>query len=187
METSSPLTKKSLNLLQGDIISTLTRLALPIMASALIQMAYNLVDTAWIGRLGYRSVAAVGAAGMFIWFGDGLLLLSRIGGQVYLGQNLGRGDFAAAQKTVRAALQLTAGISLTYTILQFVFTPRLVAFFPLYRSIHHTASRNLFAAGRSRVFLFVHHSRIHQSGNGRRTQQNQYVRNHNRSAAQFCS
>ncbi|PNH19341.1 hypothetical protein B7R76_00155 [Mageeibacillus indolicus] len=129
METSSPLTKKSLNLLQGDIISTLTRLALPIMASALIQMAYNLVDTAWIGRLGYRSVAAVGAAGMFIWFGDGLLLLSRIGGQVYLGQNLGRGDFAAAQKTVRAALQLTACISLTYTILQFVFTPRLVAFF----------------------------------------------------------
>ena len=36
-----------------------------IMGSQLIQMAYNLIDMLWIGRVGAGAVAAVGAAGMF--------------------------------------------------------------------------------------------------------------------------
>ena len=35
---------KRVDLLQGNIMTTLVQLALPIMGTALIQMAYNLVD-----------------------------------------------------------------------------------------------------------------------------------------------
>ena len=40
------------DLLNEAIAPALTRLALPIMATSLVQMLYNLTDMAWIGRLG---------------------------------------------------------------------------------------------------------------------------------------
>ena len=42
------------------IFSQLIALAMPLMAVSFIQMTYNLVDIMWIGRLGSKSVAAVG-------------------------------------------------------------------------------------------------------------------------------
>ena len=56
---------RTIDLLEGPILPALSRLALPIMATAFVQMAYNLTDMAWIGFLGSNSVAAVGAAGTF--------------------------------------------------------------------------------------------------------------------------
>ena len=38
------------DLLNEAIAPALTRLALPIMATSLVQMLYNLTDMAWIGR-----------------------------------------------------------------------------------------------------------------------------------------
>ena len=45
---------KRVNLLEGNILSSLTRLALPIMATSLVNMAYNMTDMIWIGRVGER-------------------------------------------------------------------------------------------------------------------------------------
>ena len=44
--------KKNIDLLHEPILPALTRLALPIMATSLVQMAYNMTDMAWIGRVG---------------------------------------------------------------------------------------------------------------------------------------
>ena len=57
---------RNVNLLEGPILPALTRLALPIMGTSLIQMAYNLTDMLWIGRVSAEAVAAVGAAGMYL-------------------------------------------------------------------------------------------------------------------------
>ena len=73
---------RQVELLEGSIPGTLTRLAAPIMGSQLIQMAYNLVDMLWIGWIGAGAVAAVGAAGMYVWLANGLVVLARMGGQV---------------------------------------------------------------------------------------------------------
>ena len=54
----------------GNITGALMALALPIMGSMLIQMAYTLVDTAWVGLLGSNAVAAVATAGQIIWIGQ---------------------------------------------------------------------------------------------------------------------
>ena len=50
---------KNVDLLTGPVLPSLTRLALPIMATSLIQMAYNLTDMIWIGRIGSGAVASV--------------------------------------------------------------------------------------------------------------------------------
>ena len=47
------------NLTEGPIVSALVRLAVPIVFANLLQTAYQLIDTFWVGRLGAAAVAAV--------------------------------------------------------------------------------------------------------------------------------
>mgnify|MGYP002529624219 CR=1 FL=1 len=103
---------KTVNLLEGRILPALVRLAVPITATALIQMAYNLTDMIWIGRLGSNQVAAVGAAGMYSWLAAGLATMCRMGGQVKTAQSLGAGNPSDAARYAKTALilGLLAGI-----------------------------------------------------------------------------
>ena len=66
-------------LTKGNITKSLTGLAIPIMGTSFLQMAYNMVDMMWIGRLGADSVAAVGTAGYFMWLSFSLVILARVG------------------------------------------------------------------------------------------------------------
>lgn len=122
---------KQVNLLQGSIVKSLTALALPIMGSQLIQMAYNLIDMLWIGRVGAGAVAAVGAAGMFMWLSNGLVILARIGGQVLVAQSIGAGDMKKAGRYAAAALQLGAALALAFTLLLTLGAAPLIGFFKL--------------------------------------------------------
>ena len=64
------------NLTQGPINKQLFNLAMPIMATSFIQMAYSLTDMAWVGRLGSEAVAAVGSVGILTWMSGSISLLS---------------------------------------------------------------------------------------------------------------
>lgn len=107
---------KRVDLLQGNIMTTLVQLALPIMGTALIQMAYNLVDMVWIGKLGSGAVAAVGTAGLLMWLSNGFTVLSRMGGQVHTAQKLGAGDPEEAGKYAQNAIQMGALLSIGYAL-----------------------------------------------------------------------
>ena len=61
------------NLTKGPILKTLTKLAVPIMASSFLGTLYNITDMAWIGLLGSKAVAGVGVGGMFTWLSQGLV------------------------------------------------------------------------------------------------------------------
>ena len=80
------------NLTKGPILRTLTKLAIPIMASSFLGTLYNITDMAWIGLLGSKAVAGVGVGGMFTWFSQGLAAMARMGGQVQVAQCIGRGE-----------------------------------------------------------------------------------------------
>ena len=87
---------KNIDLVSSPVLPSLTKLALPIMATSLIQMAYNLTDMLWIGRMGSSAVASVGAAGMYMWLSNGLAALPKMGGQVNTGHALGAGRHVEA-------------------------------------------------------------------------------------------
>lgn len=72
------------NLTKGPILKTLTKLAVPIMASSFLGTLYNITDMAWIGLLGSKAVAGVGVGGMFTWLSQGLAAMARMGGQVHV-------------------------------------------------------------------------------------------------------
>ena len=122
---------KHVNLLNGPIFSSLTALALPIMGSQLMQMAYNLTDMLWIGQVGVGAMAAVGAVGLFMWLSNGLAILARMGGQVMVAQNIGAGDMDKAGRYAAAALQLGGALALGYTLILVLGSGPLIGFFKL--------------------------------------------------------
>ena len=122
---------KRVNLLEGNILSSLTRLALPIMATSLVNMAYNMTDMIWIGRVGPGAVAAVGAAGMYMWLSQGIAVLARMGGQVKVAQSLGAGDAPLAGRFAQNSLQLGLLLSTVFTLIMLIFNKPLIGFFNL--------------------------------------------------------
>lgn len=123
--------KKGIDLLNGSIAGSLARLALPIMGTSLIQMAYNLTDMLWIGRIGSNAVAAVGAAGMYIWLSAGFTMLARMGGQVLTAQALGAQKEKEAVRYATAALQIGILFGLLYGLICIFFNKPLIGFFRL--------------------------------------------------------
>lgn len=81
---------KRKEILEGDISKGLILLALPIMGTSFLEMAYNLTDMFWIGRLSSREVAAIGTAGFFPWLMLGLINIPRIGAEVMISQSVGK-------------------------------------------------------------------------------------------------
>ena len=119
------------DLLNEAIAPALTRLALPIMATSLVQMLYNLTDMAWIGRLGAGAVTAVGSAGMYTWFSQGFAILARTGGQVKTAHCLGAGENDSAAQYARGALQLGILFAVLYGLVSLFGAGQLIGFFKL--------------------------------------------------------
>ncbi|MEG0276211.1 MAG: MATE family efflux transporter [Coprobacillus sp.] len=122
---------KKINLLEGPIFSTLTRLALPIMGTSLIQMAYNLTDMIWIGKMGAGAVAAVGSAGMYMWLSNGLSTLARMGGQVCLGQAIGSSRQEEAKQYALGTIRLGILFGMIFGIMTLLFYKPMISFFGL--------------------------------------------------------
>ena len=119
------------NLTKGPILNTLTKLAIPIMASYFIGTLYNITDMAWIGQLGSKAVAGVGVGGMFTWLSQGLSSIARMGGQVQVAQCIGRGDREKAHGYAQVAIQLAFYMGLIFALISLIFVHPMVGFFNL--------------------------------------------------------
>lgn len=123
--------KRNIDLLHGNILTSLTELAVPIMATSMVQTAYSLTDMAWIGMVGSDAVAAVGAAGMYTWLLNGAVAMAKMGGQVRVAQSYGEGKVDEAVEYGKGAAQLAIAMALSFAVLANVFAWQLVGFFHL--------------------------------------------------------
>ncbi len=77
---------------EGKILNSLVSLAIPIIMANILQTAYQLIDTFWLGRLGANAVAAVSLSFpvlfLILSLGAGLTLA----GTVIVGNHKGAGD-----------------------------------------------------------------------------------------------
>ena len=119
------------DLLQGNITKSLSKLALPLMGMSFLQMAYNLTDVYWIGRLGDGPVASVGTGGLLLWLGMGIHMIAQLGSQVYVGQNLGAKDYQKASDYAYGGIILSLIVSLTLGFVYTFFNEQIVGFFGL--------------------------------------------------------
>ena len=74
--TRGPVERKY-DLTKGNILRKLLLVAVPIMGTQLMQMAYNLVDIAYLGRVGSEAVAASSTAGFYLWMSNAFVMLGR--------------------------------------------------------------------------------------------------------------
>ena len=119
------------NLTKGPILKTLTKLAIPIMASSFLGTLYNITDMAWIGLLGAKAVAGVGVGGMFTWLSQGLVSLARMGGQVQVAQHIGRREREEAHGYAQAAVQMSALLGILFAAVVLILLKPLIGFFKL--------------------------------------------------------
>lgn len=118
-------------LVEGNISRALVKLAVPIMATSFVQMAYNLTDMLWLGRVGTKAVAAAGTAGFFTWFGSALFMIPKIGAEVGVAQSIGREDIDSAKKYAANTLKLDILIALIYSAILMTFRHQIIGFFRL--------------------------------------------------------
>jgi putative MATE family efflux protein len=117
------------NLTNGGIVKKLLTLAAPIIASNLMQMAYNLTDMFWLAKLGPDAVAASGAAGMYMWLSMGFLLIGRMGTEIGVSQSLGRGDKKAALGYFQNSLALALTVGTLFGAFLLIFRHSCIGFF----------------------------------------------------------
>ena len=143
-------------LTEGPITGTLVKLAIPIMATSFVQMAYNMMDMIWLGRVSTNAVAAAGTAGFFTWFGTALFMVPKIGAEVGVAQSLGREDVKAAKKYVFHTIQLDIIVALIYSILLMVFRHKIIGFFNLGdEEVVQMATDYLFIISIGLIFYFL--------------------------------
>ena len=119
------------NLTEGNIFKALFRLAIPIMGTSFVQMAYNMTDLIWVGRIGSRAVAAVGTAGFYTWLGMAFILIPKIGAEVGVAQSVGKDDMVEAKVYIKHSLQMIVLIALFYGLILLRFQKPLIGFFNL--------------------------------------------------------
>ncbi len=122
-------THASNDLTKGPILSGLVKMALPIMGTSFIQMAYNLTDMLWIGFLGSSSVAAVGIAGFFIWLSQAFVFLGKTGTEIKVAQATGSDDHDSAEEIARTGIHITIVVALLYSFTLVMLRNPLIAFF----------------------------------------------------------
>lgn len=151
------------DLTKGGIFRQLFRLAMPLMAISFIQMTYNLTDLIWVGRLGSKSVAAVGTIGLFMWMMNSIALTSKIGAEVSIGQSIGakRLDMASLYASHTTTLALIFG--LFFSILFLAIPEFMLSFFRLSTEISTEAVNYLriVATGLPFMFLILNFSGIY--------------------------
>lgn len=146
------------SLTQGNILSALIKMALPIMGTSFLQMAYNLTDMLWIGRVGSDAVAAVGSAGFYMWLSFSLVILSKTGAEVLVAQGIGSQRFKDARNATRSALQLNFLMAILYGIIILAFKEPLIDFFNIPGPhVNNMAISYLSVVGYGTIFMFSPH------------------------------
>jgi putative MATE family efflux protein len=144
------------NLTEGNILKKLIILAVPIMGTSLIQMAYNMTDMIWVGVLGSRAVTATGTAGFFTWFAFAFITIPQIGAAVGVAQSVGRKDKEETKNYIRHSIQMNIVFALLYGAVMMVFRKQLIGFFNLSGAdIIAMAESYLFIVSTGMVFFFL--------------------------------
>lgn len=113
-------------LLEGPILRSLLRLALPIVAANVLQSAYQIIDAFWVGRLGGAAVAAVSVSFpvMFLMFAVGAGL--SIAGSTLIAQYVGARNEKMVSHVAGQTMLMVIASAAVLTVLGYFISPLLL-------------------------------------------------------------
>ncbi len=116
------------SLTEGSIAGALVRLSVPIVAANILQTAYQITDTWWVGRLSAEAVAAVTLCFpinfLMIAIGGGLA----IAGSVLIAQYKGRGEERAMNHVTAQTLIMVTVAAVALSTVGYAFSEPIVRF-----------------------------------------------------------
>ena len=143
------------NLTHGSINRQLFNLAMPIMATSFIQMAYSLTDMAWVGRLGSEAVAAIGSVGILTWMSGSISLLNKVGSEVSVGQSIGAQNQEDARHFASHNITIALLISICWGALLFILAGPIIRIYELAPHITDNAVTYLRIVSTAMPFVFL--------------------------------
>ena len=149
-------TKPKLNITEGPILKTLIALAIPIIFANLLQTAYQLTDTFWVGKLGADAVAAVSVSFPIIFLLVSLGTGLSMAGTILVAQHMGRGDKEATDHVASQTLGIIFIISILLTIFGWIVAPHLVSLMGVSGVVATTAITYMKVTFIGIVFTFVY-------------------------------
>jgi putative MATE family efflux protein len=113
-------------LLEGPIVRSLLKLAIPLVLANILQSAYQLIDAFWVGRLGGDAVAAVSVTTPVVFLSIALGFGLAIAGSTLIAQYVGAGNYSMVNHVAAQTILMVALVSAVLGVLGFVFTPNLL-------------------------------------------------------------
>jgi len=120
--------KKEDLILEGSITKVLLRLGLPVVASFLLQTAFNIIDAIWIGQLGEVALAAISAAGFVVWIVFSLSAMIAVGVTAIVARYVGAGDVDGAAHVAGQGIWLSLILSVALGVVGVSAAPSLFGF-----------------------------------------------------------
>ena len=123
------------NVTEGPILKKLLILAFPILLTTLSQIAYNLTDIFWIGRVDLigmvetNAVAAIGTASYLTWFAFGFILIAKIGTSVKVSHAVGKKELKDVNVFATNGLLLEAFLGIFMSVSILIFKNEFLAIF----------------------------------------------------------
>jgi putative MATE family efflux protein len=130
-------------------------LALPVIATSFMSMAYNFINIIFVGRLGSGAVAAVGTAGFYMNLGWGLSSLLTVGAGIKVSHCIGEKNLVMAKSYVKSGIVATLIVAILYYLILLATKSFLIGIIRLNdAAIEHDTINYLMLIGLSIPFTF---------------------------------
>lgn len=114
---------RAVNVTDGDLIKPLLVLSLPIVLTNMLQVAYNLADTFWVGRLGQDAVSALSFSWAIVFLIITLAAGFTVAGTVLVAQNKGAGNLDRISHVAGQTIAFVVGLSAILSVVGYVLAP----------------------------------------------------------------
>ena len=117
---------RAVNVTDGPLLKPLLVLSLPIVLTNMLQVAYNLADTFWVGRLGQDAVSALSFSWAIVFLIITLAAGFTVAGTVLVAQNKGAGNLDRISEVAGGTIGFVVGLSVVLSIAGYALAPWLL-------------------------------------------------------------
>ncbi len=158
--------KHEIDFINGDARKSLWKMVMPLLAAMVLMLAYNLVDSIWVGNLlgesGYAALTTAGSVSILLY-----ALTTGIGNgtSVIVSQLAGAGERKKADAVISNAIIMAVMFSAAVTVLLECFLDRLLLIFRTPADIYMDAKSYLaiFLVGYTAIFIYIQLTSVFRS------------------------
>jgi putative MATE family efflux protein len=140
---------------KGSILKALIQLSIPLILTNILQTAYNLTDTFWVGRLGSSAVAAVSLSFPIIFIMISLGMGMAIAGSILVAQQKGAKNHKLINHIASQTMVAVFIFSLILAAIGYVLSPLLIKIMKVEPTVFQEAVKYLKVSFLGMPFMFV--------------------------------